>query len=134
MSLRRRHGLHGTGINLTPLIDMSLMLVVFFVLCLTTSQEAMRALMVSLPRAGSADAARTGTLEVVVERGGGLSIERAPITIEELSRRAAGCASVTVAADQDAKHGRVVEVVDCVRRAGVNEVYYAATAPPIQDW
>jgi len=133
MSLRRRHGVQLAFINLTPLIDVCLMLVVFFVLCLTTSQAAPRALPVTLPEAASATAPVVATLEVVVQKDGALTIGGAPLSLLELGARAHGQARASILADRDCTHGRVVDVVDVLRRAGVVDVYFA-TAKPLQDW
>ncbi len=133
MSLRRRHGFHGAFINLTPLIDMSLMLVVFFVLCLTTSQASIRAMPVTLPEAGTAEGAKSASLEVAVDKSGAITIEGKAVQIAELQQLAAHAGRASVLADKDARHGRVVEVVDALRRAGVKDVYYATTAP-LKDW
>ncbi|MBA2479395.1 MAG: biopolymer transporter ExbD [Planctomycetes bacterium] len=132
MTLRRRHGLQSTYINLTPLIDMCLVLVVFFVLCLTTSNAAMRSMLVTLPAAGSADAPRLEALEIAIDRSGAISVDRKPTTLDELSRLAARAPSVSLLADKEARHGRVVEVVDALRRCGVRDIYYA-TAAPLED-
>jgi biopolymer transport protein ExbD len=40
---------------------------------------------------------------------------------------------VTLLADKQAKHGRVVEVVDALRKLGVQEIYYA-TAAGVEEW
>jgi len=133
MTLRRRHGVQLAFINLTPLIDVCLMLVVFFVLCLTTSQSAPRSLPVTLPEAASASAPVVTTLEVVVQKDGALSIGGAPVTLAELGARAQSQARASILADRDCTHGRVVDVVDVLRRAGVTDVYFA-TAKPLQDW
>lgn len=133
MSLRRRHSFHGAFINLTPLIDMSLMLVVFFVLALTTSHAAVRAMPVTLPESGTAEGAQPSTIEVAVDRGGAVSIDGKSVDLPTLERAAAGAARASLLADREARHGRVVEVVDALRRAGVKDVYYATTKP-LQDW
>jgi len=133
MTLRRRHGVQLAFINLTPLLDVCLMLVVFFVLCLTTSQSAPRSLPVTLPEAASAAAPVVATLEIVVQKDGALSIGGAPVSLPELAARAHGQARASILADRDCTHGRVVDVVDILRRAGVTDVYFATTTP-LQNW
>ena len=133
MSLRRRHGFHGAFINLTPLIDMSLMLVVFFVLCLTTSQASIRAMPVTLPEAGTAEGAKPASLEVAISASGAITIDGKTVQIADLQQLAAHAGRASLLADKDARHGRVVEVVDALRRAGVKDVFYATTAP-LKDW
>jgi biopolymer transport protein ExbD len=140
MSLKRRHGVHNAFINLTPMIDMSLMLVVFFVLCLTTSQAAVRALPVTLPEAASSTAATTTELEVVMQPGGELSVDGKPITLGQLAALAQGRSRAALLADRDCRHGQVVDVVDVLRHAGITDVYFATAKPTagagaaLQDW
>jgi biopolymer transport protein ExbD len=115
---------------------MSLMLVVFFVLCLTTSQAAMRVVPVTLPEAGSAESARTASLEVAVDRSGAVTVEGRPVQLADLGALATGVMRVSLLADTEARHGRVVEVVDALRRAGVKDIYYATAEPAkaLKDW
>ncbi len=133
MSLRRRHGFHQAWINLTPLIDMAMMLVVFFVLGMTTSQASLRAVAVTLPEAGKAQAPSAATLEVVIDSAGRISVDDKPLSLAELGRLAHGRTRASLLADKDARHGSVVAVVEALREAGVVEVYYA-TVRPLSDW
>lgn len=133
MSLRRRHGFHQAFINLTPLIDMAMMLVVFFVLCLSTSSTALRALSVSLPQAARTDAPPPSGLEVVVDRAGRIEVDHVVLTLAQLQAKAQGSHRASLLADRDCRHGAVVDVVEALRAAGVTDVYYATAAPPA-DW
>jgi biopolymer transport protein ExbD len=140
VSLRRRHSLQLAFINLTPLIDMAMMLVVFFVLGLTTSAASVTAVPVSLPRAGSADAAVGAELQVVVERGGTVRVDGRVVELAELQRLCQGRHRAVLLADRDSRHGRVVDVIEALRAGGIEEVSYATSnAPstgghPLQDW
>ncbi len=131
--LKRRHAPAALTLNLMPLIDMALMLTVFFVLCLAASDAAGKAMPVALPKAGTGEPAANGPLEVVIERTGTITIAGKTVDLAGLAAAATPGCRVAVVADRDVKHGRVVEVVDALRKAGVGEVYYAVT-PAVQDW
>ena len=135
MSLRRRHGMGSLAINLTPLIDLSLMLAVFFILCLCTTAAGVRALPVSLPQSKSGDPARDdpGTLEVAVDAHGAVSVDGRRVDLAALPALVRSGQRVALLADKDARHGEVVAVVDALRRAGATDIYYA-TQPALQDW
>ena len=45
----------------------------------------------------------------------------------------AGKPVVTLLADKMARHGRVIEVVDALRKLGVEQIYYA-TAAGVEEW
>jgi biopolymer transport protein ExbD len=40
---------------------------------------------------------------------------------------------VTLLADKMARHGRVVEIVDALRKLGVEQIFYA-TAAGVEEW
>lgn len=131
MTLRRRHGVARTGLDFTSLVDIALVLVVYFLLASQTA--ASRDLPVTLPQAGTGQQAAIDTIELVVDRGGTVSYRGRTVELKELPALAGKSKRVTLLADSEAKHGRVVEVVDVLRRAGVPEVYYA-TAPKVEEW
>jgi biopolymer transport protein ExbD len=131
MTLRRRHGLARSGLDFTSLVDIALVLVVYFLLASQTA--ASRDLPVTLPQAGTGQQAATDTIELVVDRGGTVSHRGRTVELKELAALVGKSRRVTLLADSEARHGRVVEVVDVLRRAGVPEVYYA-TAPKVEEW
>ncbi len=129
--LRRRHSRQRGTLDFTSLVDIALVLVVFFVL--TSQTIEMRSLPVALPAAGTADAATPVSLELVVDAGGALTCRGRALQLKELPSVVGGATRATVLADAQARHGRVVEVVDALRHAGVAEVYFA-TRTRVEDW
>lgn len=134
MALRRRHGptnalLFLTVLPITPLVDIALLLLGFFLLA---GQAAHRDLPVTLPKAGTAEAAHEA-LRVGIDRDGAVSVDGRGIDLEDLKRVAAGAERVELHADAAVAHGRVVAVVDALRAAGAKKVYYATT-PGVVDW
>ncbi len=112
-------------LNLTPLIDVLFLFIIFFML--TGTFKRVGELQLSLPEASTAtvsaqvDEAR---LELVATEEGGLllgdeSIELADLKAALVARlAAAGDKGILVKAESGVTHGRVVELLDIVRDAG----------------
>lgn len=108
-----------------------MVLVVYFVLASQAAQS--RDLPVSLPQAGTGTKPAVGTLDLVIDAGGALSLKGKAVEVAELGKVVQGQPKVTLLADKQARHGRVVEVVDALRKLGVQEIYYA-TAAGVEEW
>ena len=111
-----------TGINVTPLVDIVLVLLIIFMV--TASYIVRAAIEVELPRAASANEAAGTTLAVVVTRDGGVFLDGVRRTEPELGQRAREAAArgdvrAVVSADRAALHGSVVRVIDILKGSGV---------------
>ncbi len=112
-----------TGINVTPLVDIVLVLLIIFMV--TASYIVRRSIEVELPRAARAGEATAGTLSVVLTRGGEVYLDGALQSddgLRERVREAVGrdpAARAILSADRAASHGAVVHVIDLLRGAGV---------------
>jgi biopolymer transport protein ExbD len=120
-------------INLIPMIDVLLVIIIF--LMLTTTYSRFAELKINLP---SADAEkkleRANEIDVVISAGGQYLIQRKPVAFrdvgslaEDLRRAAAGMkqAVVVINADNSATHQSVIRVMDAARRAGIGQVVFA---------
>ena len=130
--LRRRPG---PEIGLTPMIDV-LFLVLMFLLLTTTFKE-FTFLSVTLPEAatGSRDqqAADRG-VRIVIDESGTVRLRDTPVTLDDLARlleaiRDKEAADVMIAADERVDHGRVVAVMDTIRRAGIHRLSIETWSP-----
>ena len=118
----RRRGLI-TDINVTPLVDIMLVLIIIFML--TAHLIARQVIEVQLPKAAQAAAVSPTTLAVTLTREGRMFLNGVPATPDAL--RTAIQASVAkdpktqviVAGDKNVSHGRVVWVLDLVKSLGV---------------
>ena len=110
-------------INVTPLVDVMLvLLVIFLVASIYIVKDAIE---VDLPKAASAGETLDTTLAIVIDREGRLYLNGRP-TPDELIAQACkqasekdGNAQAIIAADQNVKHGDVVRVIDLVRSNGL---------------
>jgi len=122
MASVRRRGLI-TDINVTPLVDIMLVLLIIFML--TAHLIARQVIEVQLPKAAQATSVSPTTLAVTLTREGRMFLNGTPASPEVL--RAAIQASVAkdaktqviVAGDKNVSHGRVVWVLDLVKSLGV---------------
>ena len=114
-------------INITPLTDIFLVLLIIFMVTTTAIHEADRSgFEVSLPKAGKgADPAPARDLTVAILADGrtvlgGRVVEAAALAEAFDAARARSAATVVlVQADEGVPHGRVVAVMDLARRHGL---------------
>jgi biopolymer transport protein TolR len=111
-----------SGINVTPLVDVVLVLLVIFMVTATYIVRA--SIEVELPRAAHGGEALGTLLSVVVTRTGEVVLDGAPVGEEELVRRTREAVlrdrdtRVVISADRAALHGAVVRAIDLVKGAG----------------
>jgi biopolymer transport protein ExbD len=120
-------------INMTPMIDMVFLLIIFF-LTATTFAEKERELDVLLPSTrgtGSLSRALEQNVVINVKKGGEVLVagrllddrELVAFVTQRKEARAPAPLKVKVRADRRTPHGRVAEVLDAVLRAGVARAY-----------
>ena len=114
-----------TGINVTPFVDIALVLLIIFMVTakyIVTPQ----AIPVDLPRASTSNAVSVA-VAVSVDASGAIFADTRPVNEEQLiaymrdRHRENAEVRAIIAADQRVAHGRVVHVIDLVRRAGVTK-------------
>ena len=114
----------GSEIVLTPLIDIMFTVLLFLVLSATfTEQTVVR---ISLPRAVTSTATSTDThlVRILVDVEGRVYVDGHVATLDDVKGRLEAIADtdrafVTIAADENARHGLVVQIVDLIRQAGI---------------
>src|SRR5258706_15149415 len=120
-----------TGINVTPLVDITLVLLIIFMVPAKLIVTPM--IGVKLPTAASGSKPPEGPLSVVIEKDGRMLADGAQVTEAELSgvaklrKAAGGDVTALISADLAAQHGRVVRVMDLLRREGITQFGIAVT-------
>ena len=119
-------------INLIPMIDVLLVIIIF--LMLTTTYSRFAELQIKLPSANAEKLERANEISVVISASGELLLQRKPIEFrdvasfaEELRRAGSGMkdAIVVISADNNATHRSVIRVMDAARQAGFGQVAFA---------
>ena len=119
-----------TEINLTPLIDMVFILLIFFVVTSSFVKES--GIEVSRPTAQSAERQERGNIIISVTKNGEIWIDRRKVDINALRANVERLhaenpeGSVIVASDRDARTEVLVQALDQARLAGVANVSIAA--------
>jgi biopolymer transport protein ExbD len=119
-------------INLVPLIDVMMVILIF--LMITTTYSKYTELQINLPSADSQkQLERSNEVSVLVNAQGQYLINRAPVTyrsIDQLAdelKRAAGAMKepvVVISADATATHQAVVRVMEASRLAGLSQITF----------
>lgn len=112
-----------TDINVTPLVDIILVLLITFML--TASLIERQAIKLELPKAAAGDGAQATTLSLTIARDGSLYLNGKPTNEgalrEYLQQTAATDPKIqaVIAADTQVPHGQVVHLMDLTRQAGI---------------
>jgi biopolymer transport protein ExbD len=124
-------------LNLIPMIDVLIVLLIFLVLTTTFSREA--ELQIQLPEASGAAASEDKGLEVVIDAQGHYTIgDRQPVnnqveTVKKVLQEAAGDNKnplVIIDADANASHQSVMTILDAAGQLGYKHVTFAAKIEP----
>jgi biopolymer transport protein ExbD len=119
-------------INLIPMIDVLLVIIIF--LMLTTTYSRFAELQIKLPKASAEKLDQANEINVVISATGQMLLQRKPIEFrdvtsfaDELRRAGAGMkdAVVVINADNNATHRSVIRVMDAARQAGYGQVAFA---------
>lgn len=128
---RRRASLQGDNQpNLTPLIDMVFILLIFFLVTASFVKEA--GIDINRPFAQTTQTKERGTIHIALSARGEVWMERRRVDIRAVRANVERMladnpeADVIVLADESAQTGLLVQVMDQVRLAGVNDIAVAA--------
>ena len=138
MNFRRGSSREDPEINLIPMIDVLLVILIF--LMVTTTFTRFAELKINLPTAEAVKPVeRPDEVHVAIDPQGKYVVNRTPIQFhspqafaDEL-RRAAGAAAepvVVINADANASHQSVINVMEAARLAGLNRITFATQGTP----
>jgi len=116
-------------LDLTPMIDVVFLLLIFFLL---TSIFSKPSIPLDLPRADSARQTGEPAVSVAVKRDGTILLDGAPVAREALQGALAerygrgGKKELSLVSDRGVPFGQVVEVMDLARKAGAESIAVVA--------
>ncbi len=122
-----------SDINVTPMVDVMLVLLVIFIL---TAPLLASSIKLELPKTDAAkpmDAPKFVTL--VVDKAGQVFLNDTPVAIEQLRARLTQTAvqnpetEVQLRADETVPYGKVVEVMGVAQKAGLSRIGFVADVP-----
>ena len=123
------------AINVTPLVDV--MLVLLVIMMVSATYIVSQTLKVELPKSSTSDGSTATVAAVTITAEHALLFNKQPVSEQELSTKLRGLVAadrgltVVVSADAKADHGAVVHVLDLARVEGVTSfaVNVEKTAP-----
>ena len=112
-----------SGINVTPLVDVVLVLLI--VLMVSASYTVSQALPMELPKASTGES-KSSPLAVSIDKDGGLYLDGKAMSRQQLrgailDKKRDGQVSALIAADGRTEHRSVVSVIDLLRSTGVTQ-------------
>lgn len=124
---RGRNLIDSAAVDLTPLIDVTFQLLIFFLLTATFNTDA--AFKVKLPKASASEpATESKSIVVEISEDGRFEIDRKVVDGEELQTRLCMAAkeaqitTVNIKADQNTKHEKVVQAMDVAKACGIEKL------------
>ncbi len=114
-----------SGINVTPLVDITLVLLIIFMV--TATYIVRQAIHVDLPRAANAGESTGTTLAIILTKDGDIYVDgkkRDETGLRDDARNALAKdkdARAIISADKNALHGSVVRVLDLIKGEGVSK-------------
>ena len=130
MQFQTRRGSSQALINITSLIDVMFLLLIFLVVSSTFKDQT--AVNLTLPRSASSDAAPEGPAVVVLTAAGETWLNDRRLPEAELRQAlrqlqaATGEDRLVLRADTHSQHGDVVRLIDMVRESGFTKVSLSA--------
>ena len=122
-----------SDINMTPLIDVMLVLVVIFII---TAPLLASSIKLDLPKTDAAKASDVPkAVMVVVDAAGQAFLDDHPVSPDELARQFVTAQQVNpdtevqLRADTAVPYGRIVEVMGAAQKAGLNRIGFVADNP-----
>ncbi|MBE7437706.1 MAG: biopolymer transporter ExbD [Spirochaetales bacterium] len=118
-------------INITPFTDIVLVLLIIFMIAAPGLIQS--GLDIDLPGAASGKTGQAAELVLTLDRSGQLAMDGQKVDrrdllsrLEKEVTRSGANLSLVVNADRESSHGRVIEVLDLARQAGVKKIYVGA--------
>ena len=130
MRNRRGRAAEESEVDMTPMLDVVFIMLIFFIVTASFVKEA--GIDVTRPPAATAERKERGNILVAITANDQIWIDRRQVdpralraNIERLHAENPG-GSVVIQADQDSKNGLLILVMDAARSAGVSSVALAA--------
>ncbi|MBZ0270710.1 biopolymer transporter ExbD [bacterium] len=124
-----------TAINVTPLVDIVLVLLIIFMV--TATFIVAPQIKVELPKAATGETSEPRNFAVVITADGTLHLDGEPVAMPDIVSYIESRLpnepdlQAIISADKNVLHGRVIEIVDLVRRNGVRR--FAINVEPANE-
>ena len=130
MRRRRQQEVEESEVNLTPMLDVVFIMLIFFIVTASFVKEA--GIEITRPPAATAERQERGNILVAITKDNQLWIDRRQVSPQALRANIERLhaenpqGSVVIQADEKSENGLLVRVMDAARLAGVTSVSLAA--------
>jgi len=131
MARRNRGNEEEVGIDLTPMLDMTFIMLIFFIV--TTSFVKETGIDVNRPNAATAEKKERGNILIAIRSDGAIWMDKKQIDVRSVRANVERAhaenpeGSVVITADKASETGVLVQVMDQVRLGGIANVSIAAS-------
>jgi biopolymer transport protein ExbD len=132
MSARRHKRQDETGLDMTPMLDVVFIMLIFFIV--TTSFVKKSGITVNTPKAQTASKQESANIFIGITRAGEVWIDNRPVDVRSVRVIVARLhaespeGAVVIQSDEDAATRMLVNVMDQVRLAGIEKIAIAASS------
>jgi biopolymer transport protein ExbD len=134
LGMARRHAhVEDAEINITPMLDIVFIMLIFFIVTTSFTKETGAAIV--KPQAAQAVALRNGTILIGIKANDDIWMAKRQIELREVRQMVERAkaenpeGSVVIVADKGSRVGTVTQVMDQVKLAGVEGVAISAEVP-----
>jgi len=130
MRRRRKRETEENEINLTPMLDVTFIMLIFFIVTSSFVKEA--GIDVSRPHAATAERKEQGSIMVAITRDSHIWIDKREVDVRAVRSNLERLhvenplGGVVIQADEESKNGLLVKVMDAARQAKIANVSIAA--------
>ena len=121
------------GINLTPLIDVLFILIIFFTVSSTFLEQP--GIELKLPEAESSQSHTAQKIVIYVDKEENIFLNEDPIEIDKVAEHvqllisSQTDKSVVLHADEEVSHGIIIHIMDLLRKRGIYKIVISTTKP-----
>ncbi len=130
MARRTKRESEEAAIDLTPMLDVVFIMLIFFIVTTSFVKEA--GVDVNRPKASQAKSKPSATIFLAIRANGEVWLDKRAVDVERVGAQIekmlaeSPTDTVIVQADKESKHGVVVSVMDQIKLAGIEKIVIAA--------
>ena len=118
------------SIDMTPMLDIVFIMLIFFIVTTSFVKEA--GIQVNKPEANQANKEPSANIFIAIRDTGEIWMDKRQVDVKRVAANLERMLAeqptdlVVIQADKEAEHGRVVEVMDQIKEAGIDKISIAA--------
>ena len=130
MARNRNREEEDASIDMTPMLDIVFIMLIFFIVTTSFVKEA--GIQVNKPEANQANKEPSANIFIAIRDTGEVWMDKRQVDVERVAANLERMLAeqptdlVVIQADKAAEHGRVVEVMDQIKEAGIDKISIAA--------